>query len=39
MPPAPGHFILQLVKALSDDDHHPGHDLVTQLSVIFKQLQ
>lgn len=39
MPPAPGNFILELVKPLADDNHHLGHDFVTQLRIIFKQLK
>jgi hypothetical protein len=35
----PGNFILELMKAMPDDNHHFGHDFIAQLSVIFEQLK
>ena len=39
MPPAPGDFILKLMKALPGHNHHFGHDFIAQNSVIFEQFK
>ena len=39
MPPAPGDFILELVKALAGNNHNFRHDFIAQLGVIFEELR
>jgi hypothetical protein len=37
VPPAPGDFILELMKALTGNNHNFRHDFIAQLGVVFEE--